>query len=223
MKYPKSEPAINERAITGPRSLRDPHSREYAIQTMESLKRFLDSKTFSAKHAETELGLIKTYKHWEVLGFETLDDYLKAELGFNQRQLRARLAQDLAADPNVKPAAEHGTNQHTRGGAISTSSHGSTQASTIVRRLKRDYPKIAKALARGEFPSARAAAIAAGICKVPSALEQIRRLIPKLTPEEWGILAGEFIALARRQDGHIHGNIGERFDKGADEFGVQGG
>ena len=33
----------------------------------------------------------------------------------------------------------------------------SNSAERIVRRLKRDHPKIAEALARGEFPSARAA------------------------------------------------------------------
>jgi len=35
----------------------------------------------------------------------------------------------------------------------------------VVRRLKRDAPELAAALARGEFPSARAAGIAAGFVK----------------------------------------------------------
>jgi hypothetical protein len=35
----------------------------------------------------------------------------------------------------------------------------------IVRRLKRDYPELAQSLARGDFPSARAAGIAAGFVK----------------------------------------------------------
>lgn len=35
----------------------------------------------------------------------------------------------------------------------------------VVRRLKRDAPNLAEALARGEFPSARAAGIAAGFVK----------------------------------------------------------
>ncbi len=38
----------------------------------------------------------------------------------------------------------------------------------LVRRLKRDFPEIAEALARGEYPSARAAAIAAGIIRKPT-------------------------------------------------------
>jgi hypothetical protein len=161
---------------------------------MFSLKGFLDSKTFSAKHAEGELELIKTYKHWEVCGFETLDAYLKAELGYNQRQLRARLAQDLAADPDVPKAAELGKNQHTGGlanGQPNSSTLSSNSALRIVRRLKRDHPAIAEALARGEFRSARAAGIAAGIVKPLSPLDQIRKLLPKLNPDERAILVRE--------------------------------
>lgn len=158
-----------ERAITGPRSLRDPRSREYAIQTMRSLKRFLESKTFDAKHIVEELELIKQYKHWEVCGFKDLDAYVRAEIGISLKQLNSRLAQDLAADPNVKPALPQGTAGPGRGhktGANGTGlSRGSNQADTIVRRLKRDHPEIAEALARGEFASARAAGIAAGFIK----------------------------------------------------------
>ena len=205
MKYPKSEPTIGGRAITGARELRDPRSREYALQTMWSLKGFLDDKTFSAKHAESELEEIKIYKHWEVLGFETLDAYLKAELGFNQRQLRARLAKDLAADPNVPPLAEpgeigRGSNRSSNRGSNTTSIPAGRSANYIVRRLKRDHKEIAAALARGEFRSARAAAIAAGFRKEPSALEQFRKLLPKFTVGECRILAGEFILAADRTE-----------------------
>jgi hypothetical protein len=36
---------------------------------MRSLKRFLESRTFEAKHVEKELKLIIEHKHWEVCGF----------------------------------------------------------------------------------------------------------------------------------------------------------
>jgi hypothetical protein len=67
---------------------------------------------------------------------------------------------------------------------ISLKKQYGTQAEYLVRRLKRDAPEIAEKLARGEYPSARAAGIAAGIVKVPTALEQIRRLLPRLTADE---------------------------------------
>jgi hypothetical protein len=180
MKLPKTEPAI-----TGPRSLRDPRSREYAIQTMRSLKRFLESKTFDAKHVEEELQLIIEHKHWNVCGFKSLDAYLQAEIGVSHKQLKSRLAQDLAADPTVTALAEYGVNQHTGGGAINTSSQrGSTNAAYLVRRLKRDHPEIAQALALGEYKSARAAAKAAGIVKELTPLQQIQKLWAKLTEPE---------------------------------------
>ena len=40
-----------------------------------------------------------------------------------------------------------------------------TSGEYVVRRLKRDAPELATALARGDFPSARAAGIAAGFIK----------------------------------------------------------
>jgi hypothetical protein len=49
----------------------------------------------------------------------------------------------------------------------------SNSAERIVRRLKRDAPDIAEALARGEFKSARAAGIAAGIITPPTPLEPV--------------------------------------------------
>lgn len=99
----------------------------------------------------------------------------------------------------MKPLAEHGTNQHAGGRANSTSStHGSTDANYLVRRLKRDRPKIAAALARGEFPSARAAGIAAGFVKVPSALAQIRKLWLRLTPEERIVFADEIAGFRKK-------------------------
>jgi hypothetical protein len=65
-----------------------------------------------------------------------------------------------AADPDVLPARDEkgGRPRNDENCANGTVTHGSNQAITIVRRLKRDHPAIAAALARGEYPSARAAA-----------------------------------------------------------------
>jgi hypothetical protein len=174
-----------EPAVSGPRSLRDPRSREYAIQTMESLKRFLESKSFDAKHVADELKLIEQHRHWEVLGFKDADAYLKAEVGVTLKALKRRLAQDLAADPAV-PKLQDGPGHPMSGSnyANGIKGTGSNNAAYLVRRLKRDHPEIAEALARGEFTSARAAAIAAGIIKPKTAFEQIMRLLPKLTADE---------------------------------------
>jgi hypothetical protein len=91
------------------------------------------------------------------------------------------LRQRLAGDPSVKPAPKHGGDRSKRGDKSTLKGRGSTSAEYLVRRLKRDRPDIAKALADGEYKSARAAGIAAGIVKVPSPLEQAKRAAAKLS------------------------------------------
>jgi hypothetical protein len=62
-----------------------------------------------------------------------------------------------------------GTNQHSiekEGGCYNDNTlPRGTSEEYVVRRLKRDAPELATALARGDFPSARAAGIAAGFVK----------------------------------------------------------
>jgi hypothetical protein len=57
-----------------------------------------------------------------------------------------------------------------------------------LRRLARDHPEILAAYEREEFPSARAAAKAAGIIKEKTPLEQIRTLLPKLSEAERAVV-----------------------------------
>ncbi|MBF0498182.1 MAG: hypothetical protein HQK58_16655 [Deltaproteobacteria bacterium] len=57
-------------------------------------------------------------------------------------------------------------------------------ADYIMARLKRDHPDIAQDLADGKYPSYRAAAIAAGIIKTPSVLDQVTKLMPLDAPPE---------------------------------------
>jgi hypothetical protein len=69
--------------------------------------------------------------------------------------------------------------------------HGSTRSAYLLRRLAREHPDILERYQRGEFKSPRAAAIAAGIIKPKSALEQARKALPKLTDIEWENLKRE--------------------------------
>lgn len=66
----------------------------------------------------------------------------------------------------VKPLAEHGTNQHReeRGlDIIKSSTTGGTSASYLTARLARDFPAVLEEMKAGTYPSVRAAAKAAGI------------------------------------------------------------
>ena len=71
-------------------------------------------------------------------------------------------AKELAAPDGVRALAKHGGN-HTKQGDNSTLVRGSTSAAYLIARLKRDAPEYAERLAAGEYRSARAAAIAAGL------------------------------------------------------------
>ena len=82
--------------------------------------------------------------------------------------------------------SKHGLNQHGKkgGGYIITSSRRGTNSAYLAGILKRDHPEIAAALERGEFKSVRAAAIAAGIIKVKTPLDQLRHWYGKASAQE---------------------------------------
>jgi hypothetical protein len=140
-------------------------------------------------------GYYKEYKdprHGEVFCFESLRDFVTSPHGLDisdwlpfmkalQAQDDGSAAKDLywrmvkldvMLDPlvgSVPSLPLLGTNQHSsekEGGCYddNTLPRG-TSEEYVVRRLKRDAPELAAALARGDFPSARAAGIAAGFVK----------------------------------------------------------
>jgi hypothetical protein len=74
--------------------------------------------------------------------------------------------------------AEYGANQYGGGDNITSSERG-TSAAYLAAKLRRDHPKIADRLARGEFRSVRAAALEAGIIKKLSRFEQIMKWLPE--------------------------------------------
>ena len=85
------------------------------------------------------------------------------------------LAQQMANDPVVKKLGERGNHEgknqfstdevRLSDNQTSKVENRGGSAEYLVRRLKRDAPAIAEALGRGEYKSARAAGIAAGIVK----------------------------------------------------------
>lgn len=64
-----------------------------------------------------------------------------------------------------------------------------TSLSYTLSRLKRDHPELFAAVV-AERMSANAAAIEAGFRKKQTPFEQVMRLIPKLTDEEWELVRG---------------------------------
>jgi hypothetical protein len=103
----------------------------------------------------------------------------------------------MAADPNVPPLMKRGVPRAGKQQAYGDAkvSYG-TSAVYVVRRLKRDAPEIAEALARGEFPSAQAAAIAGGVIK-PKPLVLARYAWKLMSTEERGTFLAEIGATPR--------------------------
>lgn len=194
-------------------------SRDWAVAARYELQKLIDNckdqpeyiggfvESFIAsegyKHLTDRHGL--PFKSYDAFCLERRPNGLqrsKAEIDALIALGRKKTAQQLAADPDVKPIAGHGENISTqerddkgkvgkRSGetgslqpVVAIGNYGSNATSYLIRRLKRDHPAIAAALARGEYASARAAGIAAGIVKVPTPLEIAKKAYAKMSDAE---------------------------------------
>lgn len=165
--------------VWGPRDQKDPTSREYAIQTVRALKQYLEAADIDEDRVREELARIDRYRHWKVLGYKSKTAMLQAEgLADRLRKIRRRIKQlegktiNAADNHNPRPSDDI---------IISRPTGLGTSAAYLTARLKRDHDDIFQRLAAGEFASVRQAAIAAGIVKVPSVLDQLRKLWAKAT------------------------------------------
>lgn len=172
----KRKPPSN--GVWGPRDQKDPTSREYAIQTVRALKQYLEAADIDEDRVREELARIDRYRHWKVLGYKSRAEMLLQEgLADRLRKIRRRIKRlegktINAADGPVPANLD----------IIKVSERGAgTSADYLTARLKRDHDAVFQRLEAGEFASVRQAAIAAGIVKVPSVLDQLRKLWAKAT------------------------------------------
>src|SRR5262245_50109006 len=164
------------RAQVGPRDLKDPRSKAYAIQTLYALKRYAESLRCDQERVAKELAEIDRYRHWEVLGYPSKAALLEAELN---EQGRANVSAVLEAAPDLQP-----TGRPKKGSKLLPLSKASQDSSRLAARLKAHHPDICARIQAGEFRSIRAAAIAAGIVKVKSPLDQLRHWWAKASVAE---------------------------------------
>jgi hypothetical protein len=122
--------------------------------------------------------------------FRSFDDFCADGNGFRMRrehiERRLTLAQALAQEDGVPELAFPGgdrTKADEQASIRSLPSHGTT-AAYLVARLKRDAPEYAQRLANREFRSARAAALAAGIIKPVTPLDDLLRVWKRASEEE---------------------------------------
>lgn len=177
-----------KRAQVGPRQMKDPRSREYAIQTLHSLKRYLSSKEVDEKRIKEELDDIKANRHWEVLGYASMDEYLKIETGYTATEIlgQARkmviqavcaraeemgkiMPRDITGSMKGKKGHDNCNDLYARQGNDQT---------YLARKIMTDSPETFDRLKQGEYRSVRAAAMDCGIVK-----ERKVKAIPVDTPD----------------------------------------
>lgn len=181
------------RARSGPRELKNPRSRDYAIQTVHALKRNLESQRIDTARVVEELAEIDRYRHWEVLGYSSREELLVAEVDAGYEAIKARVQAAVAAakvDPireghDLKQARAEGGKRGGRGNLASHRRKVYGETSTyLARRMQREAATVFAALERGEYKSVRAAARAAGIIKIKTPLQQLEHWWAKTPPED---------------------------------------
>ena len=164
-----------------------PWARYYTL----SAHKYLQHMDATVRDVRVCLESLHKGKAWEVLGCDDYDQWCNEHLGkpvaLVQAVCLANDKQTMRELVEQQPAlGEHGSNQHSGGGynVTSTPAPRGNGPTYLVSRLKRDAPEVAERLADGEFRSVRAAAIEAGIVKVPTVFERVQKLLPKLTDAE---------------------------------------
>lgn len=170
----------------------------------------------SANQLVPALARIVRSGHWRefihpmrgLLAFDTFSAYCSDFLELSPESVQALLAQSQFAEDarNVRrmlteeaaPLAKPGEigNGRSRSDNITPTQRG-TGAEYLLRRLKRDRPDLVHRVAVGEIRSARAAAIEAGIVKVPTGLEVLRRAWATATGVERAAFLGGIHATDR--------------------------
>ena len=145
------DPLEVNRARSGPRELKPPTSKAYAIQTVYHLRRVLEAMECDEQEVKRELEEIDRYEHWRVLGYQSREAMFDAELG----ELSERAKQNLE-----RALGQHG-GKRTKGQADNIRLQYGTERRTTLARLHRDHQDLADRVERGEL-SANAAAIEAG-------------------------------------------------------------
>ena len=168
--------------------------RSYPPGSIERAKSFGIDIMSAAEQVETtvemwsaKLDLLDKERPWETLGIASKGDFIKAVTGRTDAEVRRVLVERAKANP----LAEHGEVGNGRGRDSDATSTG-RGSEYLLARLARDAdkcPKAADILAAfeaGKYPSVRQAAIAAGIVRVPSQLDVLRKAWRKASDDERG-------------------------------------
>ena len=157
-----------------------PGSREWAIAVRLDILGSLHESDSSAERLERLVALFQQHAGWQQVegpdgrpfpsyeafcAARTLDGGLGYQTAVIDRIIRERHDAQGKAQHATR-LGDHGTNQHTRGvDSVKSSEKGGNSQDYLIARLARDAPEELERLKRGDYKSAREAALAAGIVK----------------------------------------------------------
>jgi hypothetical protein len=152
----------DDKIQSSPRASKDPKSYEYARQMVYVLKTIWTQITFDIKDWEKEVEEAKRNKIWERLGYGSIDEVLKKEVGYSKQEMSTKIA--VAEATKEK---QQGKRNDLTSANLAEVDRSGTSNKNVLRRLARDCPEMLDRIESGEL-SVNAAAIAAGIRKKPT-------------------------------------------------------
>jgi hypothetical protein len=174
-------------ARVGPRELKDPRSREYAIQTLYSLKRVSEMLRCDHERVQKDIAEIEQYRHWEVLGYESKEAMFAAELSeLGQTNVMASVEAAIAAGP----VGAHGGDRKSegakdQGNIVPLKQRGNSPEAALRRLLREGRTDLVEQVRAGAL-SPHGAAVQAGFRKAtwsaPVDEDDLERALAKRYP-----------------------------------------
>ena len=192
-------------ALAGPLALKEPGSPEWCWQVVQVLKEQMRHVAEQWDVADTALSQLREAEAWNKIPpdqpYGSLDAMCRAEVGMPLRAVRKQItdASERARALTGKTVRKRGrpslaSTENANSISIADDRRYGTSADYLTRRIARDRPDILGRMAAGEFPSARAAALEAGIVHRtvtvrldPAAAARILR--KHMTPDQLSTLA----------------------------------
>jgi len=175
-----------------------PGSRPWAIAVRRELQSAIHDRESDTLTLKRFLRLMEEHEGYKALTdahgqtFRSYRAFCEARhpigLGYDPEMLQLVIAERKTAQARATdavPLAVPGEIGNGRSrGVIGMSTRGSNNADYLASRIKRDHPDIHNRMKDGKYKSVRAAAIDAGIVKIPTALDQLRKAWAKASADE---------------------------------------
>jgi hypothetical protein len=174
-----------------------PGSRPWAIAVRRELQSAIHDRESDTLTLKRFLRLMEEHEGYKALTdargetFRSYRAFCEARhpigLGYDPEMLQLVIDERKAAQARAStagPLAAHGEIGNGRSRDSVSISNGKRDADYLTARIARDRPDILERMKAGEYKSVRAAAIDAGIVKVPTTLEKLNRAWEMASPDE---------------------------------------